>query len=251
MGITKIANRLAELFKSAGKLTPIAFLTAILPMVGSTVLLSVAYPLGFWLRENWEVGSGLFLVGVVTFCGLALLPTNVLGILSGWSFGFEFGILILALGVVSAATVSFLVHSRIVGNRLPELFEKNPKTHAVYNSLVRNNTRRTTLIIFLLRLSPAMPFALTNFLMASARVPVKSFIVGTFFGMLPRSSAVVFVGSGLSELNFANPQEAWLIVFGIVATIASVILISIVAKRALEHVTRDHRPAAQPARIPR
>jgi uncharacterized membrane protein YdjX (TVP38/TMEM64 family) len=97
------------------------------------------------------------------------------------------------------------------------------------------------LIIFLLRLSPAMPFALTNFLMASARVPLKSFIGGTFLGMLPRSSAVVFVGSGLSELAFNDPQEAWLIVFGIIATIVSIIFITIVARRALERMTRQNQ----------
>ncbi|MBK8810978.1 MAG: VTT domain-containing protein [Acidobacteria bacterium] len=243
MGIKKIVNRSIGFVKESGKMTPIAAVTAFLPMIGSAVLLTIAYPLGFWLRENWEVGSGLFLLGVVTFCGLALLPTNVLGILSGWSFGFEFGILILATGIVCAATVSFLIHSRLIGNKLPEIFANHPKAEAVYNSLVKNNTRRTALIIFLLRLSPAMPFALTNFMMASARVPVRSFVLGTFFGMLPRSSAVVFVGSGLSELSFTDPQEAWLIVFGIFATVASVVFISFVAKRALAHVTRDDEPA--------
>lgn len=251
MGIKKISDRVVGFVKSTGKMTPLAFVTAFLPMIGSAMLLSVAYPLGYWLRENWEVGSGLFLLGVVAFCGLALLPTNVLGILSGWSFGFEFGILVLASGIVCAATMSFLIHSRIVGNKLPELFSKHPRAQAVYNSLVRHDNRRTTLIIFLLRLSPAMPFALTNFLMASARVPVKSFVLGTFFGMLPRSSAVVFVGAGLSELSFTDPQETWLIVFGIAATIASVIFISFVAKRALAHVTRDHAPVGQTASISR
>lgn len=237
MGIKNFFERIVEFVRSAGNVTPIALLTAILPMFGSAVLLSVAFPLADWLRANTEVGSALFLFGIVLFCGLALLPTNVIGILSGWSFGFEAGILILATGVVSAATISFLIHSRLVGNRLPELFAGHPKAEAVFNALVRNNARRTTLIIFLLRLSPAMPFALTNFLMASARVPVKSFIVGTFFGMLPRSSAVVFVGAGLSELSFTDPQEAWLIVFGIVATIISVAFVSYVAKKALARVT--------------
>ncbi len=238
MGIKNYFSRLTDLVRESGKMTPVAFITAFLPMIGSAVLLTVAYPLGFWLRENWEVGSGLFLLGVVAFCGLALLPTNVLGILSGWSFGFEFGIVILAVGIVSAATVSFVIHSRLMGDTLPGIFEQHPRAQAVYESLIKHNSRRTTLIIFLLRLSPAMPFALTNFLMASARVPVKSFIVGTFLGMLPRSSAVVFVGAGLSELSFSDPQEAWLIVFGILATIVSVIFISFVARRALAHVTR-------------
>jgi uncharacterized membrane protein YdjX (TVP38/TMEM64 family) len=235
MGIKKVR----EFIREAGKMTPLAFLTAVLPMAGSAVLLTMAIPLGFWLRENWEVGSGLFLMGIVTFCGLALLPTNVLGILSGWSFGFEFGIALMILGIVVAATLSFKIHSRIVGDKLPQIFDNHPKAKAVYDSLVKQNLARTTIIIFLLRLSPAMPFALTNFLMASAKVPIRSFVIGTFFGMLPRSSAVVFVGSGLAELNFQNPQESWLIIFGILATILTVVIISVVAKRALSHMTRE------------
>ncbi len=210
-------------------------------MLGSMILLLVAFPLGAWLRENWEVGSGLFFLGVLVFCGLSLLPTNVVGIIGGWAFGFELGIAVLLTAVVSAATVSFLIHTRIVGDTLPHVFEKHPKAQAVYEALVGQNIRRTTLIIFLVRLSPAMPFALTNFLMASARVPLKSYVTGTFFGMLPRSSAVVFVGSGLSELSFNDPQELWLIVFGIVATIVSIIFISIVARRALNHLTQENQ----------
>jgi uncharacterized membrane protein YdjX (TVP38/TMEM64 family) len=142
-------------------------------------------------------------------------------------------------GIVCAATASFLIHSRIVGDTLPHVFEHHPKAQVVYQALIGQSRWRTALIIFLLRLSPAMPFALTNFLMASARVPLKSFVAGTFLGMLPRSTAVVFVGSGLSELSFDDPQEAWLIVFGIAATLVSIIFVTVVARRALERLTRD------------
>jgi Uncharacterized conserved protein len=241
-GIRKLGERFVAYLREFGRLTPIAFVTAVLPMLGSTVLLLTAYPLGYWLRDNWQAGAILFFIGTVTFCGLSLLPTNILGILSGWSFGFGIGIAVLIAGIVSAATVSFLIGSRLAGEKMPEVFSHHPKAQAVYEALVGQSVRRTTLIIFLLRLSPAMPFALTNFLMASARVPLKSFVVGTFFGMLPRSTAVVFVGSGLSELSFTDPQEAWLIVFGIAATVVAIIFISIVARRALERVTNRQSP---------
>lgn len=235
--IISLIQKAVKQIKELGKLTPIAFVMAVLPIFGSMTLLIFAYSLGYWLRENWEIGLILFFLGIVVFCGLSLLPTNVIGIISGWAFGFELGILVLISGVVSAATLSFFIHTKIVGETLPHVFEKHPKAQAIYNALIQEDRRRTTLIIFLLRLSPAMPFALTNFLMASARVPIKSYIIGTFAGMLPRSSAVAFVGASLSELSFSEPQEAWLLVFGIIATIISVIFISIIAKRALNRLT--------------
>lgn len=72
--------------------------------------------------------------------------------------------------------------------------------------------------------------------MAAARVPFKSFVIGTFVGMLPRSSAVVFLGAGLSELTFDNQQNTWLIIFGIAATIIVVLVIGTISKHALERL---------------
>ena len=216
-----------------------AFVTTFLPMLGSAILILLAYPLGNWLRENWEIGTPLFLFGVLLFCGLALLPTNIIGMIAGWAFSFDLGIVVLITGIVGAASISFLIHSRIVGKRLQHVFEAHPKTKVIHKALVGQSVWRTTLIISLVRLSPAIPFALTNFLMASARVPLRSFVVGTFFGMLPRSSAVVFVGTGLSELTLDKPQSTWLIIFGIIATIISVIVIGSISKHALERLTDD------------
>jgi len=239
MNIKNLLIKIRAYFRELGRLAPIALVTTFLPVVGSSILLAVAYPLGYWLRENWEIGAGFYFFGILIFCGLALLPTNVIGIVGGWAFGFYFGIALLISGIVSAACASFLIHSRIVGDRLPHVFDAHPKAKVIYHALLGQSVWRTTLIIFLLRLSPAMPFALTNFLMASARVSLKSFLIGTFFGMLPRSSAVVFVGAGLSELNFENAESSWLIIGGIIATITSVIVIGLISKRALEHLTLE------------
>jgi uncharacterized membrane protein YdjX (TVP38/TMEM64 family) len=241
--LKKLFNKIAGYLSELGKLTPIALVTTFLPVIGGSILLMVAAPLAFWLKENWEIGAVLFFLGVIFFCGLSILATNIVGIIGGWAFGFELGITVLITAIVSAATLSFLIHTRIVGDTLPHVFENHPKAHIVYRALLGQSLRRTTLVIFPLRLSPAMPFALTNFLMASARVPLKSFIAGTFGGMLPRSTAVVFVGSGLSELSFDKPQEAWLLIFGIVATVVSIIFVTMIARRALERLTRENQAA--------
>jgi uncharacterized membrane protein YdjX (TVP38/TMEM64 family) len=239
MGLKIIFTRVFHYLKNLGNIGPLALAMAVLPMLGSAVLITVAYPLGYWLQDNWQIGSGLFLLGTLIFCGLALLPTNLIGILSGWAFSFELGIALLIIGLVGAAFISFLVHSRLTGDRLQHVFDNHPKSKAIHQALLGQSIWRTTLIIFLLRLTPAMPFALTNFLMASARVPVKPFLVGTFFGMLPRSSAVVFVGSGLSDLNFNSPQDSTFVVIGIMATFISVIIIGNVSKRALDKLTQE------------
>lgn len=243
MGIGNLPERIYSYIRELGSLTPLAFLTTFLPIPGGLILLAFAVPLGNWLRGNWEIGMPLYLLGVIVFCGLAVITTNIIGMVGGWAFGFSLGIAVLIIGVTGAAVVSYFIYSRMVGDRLPQVFEKHPKAQAVYEALVGESFRRATLIIFLVRMSPAMPFALTNFLMASARVPLKAYVIGTFFGMLPRSSAVVFVGAGLSELNFENVESSWMLIFGIVVTIISVIVIGNISRRALERLTDKNAPA--------
>ena len=229
----KIRNHIREL----GKLTPIALVTTFMPISGAVVLLIYGAAFGNWLRENWEVGFVVYFSVVLVFCGLALLATNVIGIIGGWAFGMYLGLTILMAGIVGAAFISFLIHRRIVGDKLPEITEKHPKAQAIYEALVEQGFWRAVTIIFLVRLSVIMPFALTNFLLASAKVPWPSYLLGTLFGMLPRSGAVVFAGAGLSELNFDDPSQTWVIALGIAATIVMVVVISIISRRALDRLT--------------
>ena len=223
--------------KEFGKLTPIALVTAFLPMLGAIALAFYGSIFAGWLREHWELGSLVYFSVVLVLCGLALMATNVIGIIGGWAFGMNLGLGILITGIVGAALISFFIHRRIIGDKVPELAGRHPRAQAIYEALVGEGFWRATGIILLVRLSVLMPFALTNFLLASAKVSWKAYLIGTLFGMLPRSGAVVFAGAGLSELNLSNPTETWIFALGIAATIASVFIISIISRRALDRLT--------------
>ncbi len=239
----KLFKKLRDKVSAFKSLTPLALVTAILPMAGSTILLIVGYPLGVWLRENWTIGAPAYVAGILIFCGAALLPTNVIGLIGGWAFDFDLGIAVLMTGVVGASLLSYLIHRRIAGNDLPDLTEQHPKARAVYKALVGRGFWRTTMIVFLLRLSIIMPFAFTNFLLASAKVSWRSFAVGTLFGMLPRSSAVVFAGASLSDLDLKNPTDMWTIGLGLGATVVTMIVMAAIGRRALENITDNAETA--------
>jgi uncharacterized membrane protein YdjX (TVP38/TMEM64 family) len=237
--VSRFVGRARKWLAEFGSLTPIALITAFLPMLGSIVLLTVGYPIGVWLRENQAVGAVGYTAGVLIACGLALVPTNIIGIIGGFAFGFGPGLALLMAAIVGAALISYSVHRRLVGDKVPELAEQHPKAQAVYKTLTGRGFFRTTLIVLLIRLSVLMPFALSNFIFAAAKVPRGIFAIGTFLGMLPRSGAVVFTGAGLSELTFDASEGAAMIVFGIAATLISVVVISILSRRALEKLTEE------------
>ena len=67
MGTESWWRKIYGYFKELGKITPVALVTTFLPIVGSSILLIVAIPLGNWLRANWEIGGGLYLLGIFLF----------------------------------------------------------------------------------------------------------------------------------------------------------------------------------------
>ncbi len=237
-----LKEKSAAVYRSVRELDRVAILgaaTAVVPIANSTMLLVFAATAGNWLRLNWEIGTVIYVLFVWLVCGFALLPTNVIGILCGWAFDFPLGICLHLLAIVGASLVSSYVLSPLVGDNLQKFLARHEKAKILHKTLLDKSFKRTTLVITLLRLSPAMPFALTNLLMTAARVPLSSFLIGTFVGMLPRSAAVVFFGAGLSELNFNEPFNVWTFVFGFVATLASVVVISYFSKEALAKMTAE------------
>ena len=235
-------RKISEAWRAGRELDRVALLgaaTAVVPIVNSTMLLVFAPAAGIWLRENWQVGTVIYLFFAWFACGFALLPTNVLGILCGWAFGFPLGICLHMLAIVGASLISSYVLSALVGDNLQKFLARHEKAKILHKTLLGRNFKRTTLVITLLRLSPAMPFALTNLLMTAARVPLSAFLLGTFVGMLPRSAAVVFFGAGLSVLNFDEPFNVWTFVFGFAATLISVAVITYFSKQALAKMTTE------------
>ncbi|MEQ1643045.1 MAG: VTT domain-containing protein [Pyrinomonadaceae bacterium] len=230
-------DRLRHSLTVLGRLTPMGLVAIFLPMVGSALLIAFLPQTGAWLRENWLPGIFLVYLGIIVFCGLALLPTNVVGILCGWAFGFPVGLLVLITGTVTASIISFGISERISGDQLPELLKHRPRLQAIHTALLRENFRKTTLIIFLLRVSVIMPFALNNLLLAASRVDLRAYIAGTTLGHLPRAAAVAFIGSGLYELDLADTRDATIFGIGVAATIVSIIVIGVLSRKALERIT--------------
>lgn len=233
--IARIRQRISEL----GRLAPLGLAALFLPMAGSAILLTFLSPIGSILRENPTVGAIITFAAVVVFCGLSLLPTNVVGVVSGWAFGFETGIAILIVGILGAAYVSFRLCTRVSGDRLTKQLEHYPRSKAIHRALLHDNPRRTILIVLLLRLSVVMPFAFTNLLLAASRVPFRAFIIGTAIGMLPRAATTTYIGAGLYELDINNAEDTTVFVIGAIASIICISVIAVFSKKALARMTES------------
>ncbi len=228
--------------RKLGPAGPLAVVAATMPALGGFVLLATLNPVGEWLRGHEGVGWFLYVGGFSLAAGLALLPTYAQAVLGGWAFGFALGFPAALLGFVGGSTIGYVVARWASGDRVVAIIAEHPRWKAVYDELLQSGPWKTLLLVTLVRLPPNSPFAMVNLLLSATRVPFALYALGTLIGMAPRTAVAVFAASRLKALTFAEIQQPWLWVAGLVVTVAVLVVIGAMANRALARVTRASSP---------
>lgn len=232
----RFAGRVAAFVRRLGPAGPLSVAVVVLPVIGGTVLLGSLKDLAPWCRDNAR-GVAPFVVTVAgtLLCGCSLLPTYAITILAAWAFGFEVGLPVAFLAHAVAGIVGFGLAHALMGNRLPLLFDVDPRLVAVRESLVGQGQLRAGAIITLIRLAPVAPFGMTNVLAASARCPFAAFAIGSGLGILPQTVLLVYAASRMRQLSFE--QEPWMLAVGIASTLIVITILTKIARHALGRVT--------------
>jgi len=246
-----MAGRVKEYLRRLGPAAVLAACSATLPLLGSVVLFRFINDISTFLKDRGTAGIGIYIAGFAVFSGMAFLPTYASAVLGGWAFGFEVGLAAAMCGFAGGAFIGYIIARTVSKDRVESIIDEHPKWVAVRNALLGQGFWRSFLIVFLMRL-PSSPFAATNLVLASLKVRLAPFMLGTVLGMLPRTAVTVFMASQIEgALNEAAADVAkpwWLMGVGVVVSIAVVITISVMANRALTRVTgRGPVPATSPA----
>ncbi len=232
--LTLDPRRLGDLWRGLGAFAPLALFTAAGPAVGAVVLAATAERWFPVLEGLGGVGVVWVVVGTVVLAGLSLVPTHAASLVAGLLFGVGGGLAVALAGILGAALVGFHVARRLVGARAEEALLARPRARAVHDELLLRSGARAVGLIALVRLSPVMPFAATNLLLATSAVPVSSFLAGSAVGLLPRIAAVVVAGAGMSTLDLGAAADRRLLVVGLVATLVALGIAGRLARRALQ-----------------
>jgi uncharacterized membrane protein YdjX (TVP38/TMEM64 family) len=198
-------------------------------------------PVGDWIREavTWVRGTGV--LGVVVFSlvfialAVTMLPTTEMYLAAGMLYGTLWGALLMnSLGVVVELCTLVIVRSGLRG-RIEPIIQRRPMLKALDRAI----NRRSLPILFLLRLSPLLPFGVLNYALAMTKVPLWKRLVANFFGMLPCTLMITYIGSFLSsvtQLSDAQPPPEWKAIAlwgGVATTVAATALAARATKRAL------------------
>jgi len=172
-------------------ISAIAWVT-IMPSLGSFLFLRFLYSNVHIFREmeflSVEILIGYLIIATLVM-GTALMPTTLIAILSGFLFGWiSFPALVLAYSV--ASILGYKLGTALEENSLDVLLQKYPKT----KKLILDKEDKMNELIFFLRLSPVIPFALSNLLFALIRADLKKVVWVGLLGMLPRTTMAFVTG---------------------------------------------------------
>jgi uncharacterized membrane protein YdjX (TVP38/TMEM64 family) len=194
--------------------------------IGAFILRIVA--LGAW-------GPVLFIVAYVA-AALTLAPAFLLTFAAGAVFGLWRGTVLVYVGAVLGSSAVFALASPLARSRLLGWIDRDPRVAAVRLALVGD----AVWVMFLLRLSPLVPYVLLNYALALSGVRYRDFLLATV-GMLPAIVMYVYYGKIVGDVakiaaGAVPPRgvEYWIVVgLGLVATIVATTMITRAARRAI------------------
>lgn len=191
---------------------------------------------------SWIDGSGS--VGLLVFFGLYvaacvfMIPGTILTLGAGAVFGVVKGSLLVSLSSTVGATAAFIVGRYLARSMVTRRVEGNATFQAVDDAVAVAGWK----IVGLTRLTPIFPFNLLNYAFGLTRVSLRDYVLASWIGMIPGTVMYVYLGSlagslaelGAKESNLTRSPAEWILyIVGLMATVAVTLMITRIARRAL------------------
>ena len=209
-------------------------------VIAAVVLATIFLPLGEWIdrlvawtRHEGALGLAAFSL-VFLLLTITMLPTIEQYIGAGLIYGTWWGAALTTVLSLIGAMLAFA----IARTSLRRWIEHRLDGHDWLTELDRGIGQRAFWIAVLLRLSPILPYGPTNYALGATRISPGMYAVTTVVGTAPTNLLYAYAGSLLhrvTEIGDARtPGHEALLWGGIAATAAVSILLSWIAKRALD-----------------
>src|SRR5436189_6409415 len=219
-------------------------LIALVAIVIALFLVMRFLPVREWLRSfnDWvgQMGiAGIFIfIGVYAVATVLMAPGSILTIGAGFAFGLWKGFLAISVGATLGASLAFLVARFIARDKVEAIAKGNEKFRNIDNAIGKQGAK----LVFLLRLSPVIPFNLSNYLYGLTGVKFWPYVLASWLGMMPGTLLYVYIGTaGKAAVSAAAGGEAmkhgwqyWTFMsVGLAATIVVTIWVTKVARHAI------------------
>lgn len=212
-------------------------------VVAAFLIVSRRLPLHQWLQIFNQWISGLGPAGVLVYAlvyalaAVLFFPGSVLTLGAGFVFGLLGGTAAVSLGSTLGAALAFLISRYVAREKISAWAKRNEKFEAIDKAIGKEGWK----IVALLRLSPLIPFSVSNYLYGLTGVAFWPYVLASWIAMLPGTVLYVYFGvAGKAGLEAAaghppahNPLQTAFLTVGLIATGVVTWFISRVAKKAL------------------
>jgi len=178
-------------------------------------------------------------IAIYALAIVALVPGTILTVIGGAAFGVAQGVAYAFVGGTIGTTAAFLLGRHAARPIVEQWLLSAPRFAAVERAVSAQGRR----IVFLLRLSPIMPFNVLNYALGLTAISVWDFVLAGV-GSLPSEFVAAYAGRVTGEaLALAEQAEVpknasyyAVLLGGLAATVAATLLVTRTARRALRDV---------------
>lgn len=184
---------------------------------------------------------GVYVAGTVV-----MVPGAVLAMVAGALFGFLHGFGIAFTGAVLGSSAAFVLARFGARGGAIRWIELRAASHDAYARVARVDRslgRRALALVFLLRLSPFVPYNVLNYALGLTGVRLRDYVMGSV-GMLPGALMYAYAGSLAGDIaaaaagrGSADGTQLLILVPGLLVTLAAVWLLSRYARDELVRLT--------------
>ncbi|UBF29366.1 TVP38/TMEM64 family protein [Kovacikia minuta CCNUW1] len=186
-----------------------------------------------WVQNLGAIGTIAF-IAIYVLATILFIPASFLTLGGGALFGVVWGTVFVFVGASVGATLAFLIGRYLAQGWVIKQIEGNDKLSAINAAIAREGFK----IVLLTRLSPIFPFNLLNYALSITQVSLKDYLYG-FIGMVPGTVLYVYLGAVIGDVaDLTSKRERtsteWILYgVGLVATVAVVIYVTQLARKAL------------------
>lgn len=187
----------------------------------------------------------LVFIGGYAAATIAFVPGSVMTLAAGALFGVVRGTLVSFAGALLGSTLAFLIARYLARPWVERRVAEDGRFRRIDRAVGWHGRR----LVFLLRLSPVLPFTLMNYALGVTHVRLRDYLVASV-GMLPGTLLYVYTGKLVGDAAAAaaggtqvqrGPAYWSMLVIGFAATVAVTIAITRMARRALREAGREDR----------
>ena len=183
-----------------------------------------------YVAENAVLAVLIFLVAYIVVVAFSLPGGAVMTLLGGFLFGIWLGGICVVIGATIGATILFVAAKTALGDVLRQ--KAGPWVRKMEAGFQENALS----YLLVLRLVPLFPFFVVNLVPAFLGVRLRTYLIGTFFGIMPGTFVYASVGNGLGAVFDAGGTPDLGIIFkpeilGPIVGLAVLALIPVAYKR--------------------